>query len=99
MVYFDQQSPFSPFPLFLSQVKVLLLEQGLTLSLQIEGNEQYVDSGPPYLVLLHPALGPLWEVIRQKVSSMLEFFFPFYFASCVMQVLLLRSYGVAWVGC
>ncbi|KAL3523999.1 hypothetical protein ACH5RR_016833 [Cinchona calisaya] len=29
-------------------------------------NEDYVDSGPPYLILLHPALGPLWEVTRQK---------------------------------
>ncbi|XP_004240914.1 UTP--glucose-1-phosphate uridylyltransferase 3, chloroplastic [Solanum lycopersicum] len=33
---------------------------------KIEGNEKYVDSGPPFLILLHPALGPLWEVIRQK---------------------------------
>jgi hypothetical protein len=36
--------------------------------LQIKGNEEYVDSGPPFLLLLHPALGPLWEVTRQKVS-------------------------------
>lgn len=33
---------------------------------QIEGNDKYVDHGPPYLILLHPALGPLWEVTRQK---------------------------------
>ncbi|XP_031109281.1 UTP--glucose-1-phosphate uridylyltransferase 3, chloroplastic [Ipomoea triloba] len=33
---------------------------------QIEGDNKYVDSGPPFLILLHPALGPLWEVIRQK---------------------------------
>ncbi|XP_047270830.1 UTP--glucose-1-phosphate uridylyltransferase 3, chloroplastic isoform X3 [Capsicum annuum] len=33
---------------------------------KIEGNEMYVDSGPPFLILLHPALGPLWEVTRQK---------------------------------
>ncbi|RAL52331.1 hypothetical protein DM860_016180 [Cuscuta australis] len=33
---------------------------------QIEGDDKYVDSGPPFLILLHPALGPLWEVIRQK---------------------------------
>lgn len=33
---------------------------------EILGNENYVDSGPPFLILLHPALGPLWEVIRQK---------------------------------
>ncbi|XP_059627949.1 UTP--glucose-1-phosphate uridylyltransferase 3, chloroplastic [Cornus florida] len=33
---------------------------------EIEGNDTYVDSGPPFLILLHPALGPLWEVTRQK---------------------------------
>ncbi|XP_059301994.1 UTP--glucose-1-phosphate uridylyltransferase 3, chloroplastic isoform X1 [Lycium ferocissimum] len=33
---------------------------------KIEGNEKYVDSGPPFLILLHPALGPLWEITRQK---------------------------------
>lgn len=32
----------------------------------IEGNDKYVDSGPPFLIFLHPALGPLWEVTRQK---------------------------------
>lgn len=39
--------------------------------LQVEGNENYVNSGPPYLILLHPALGPIWEVIRQKVLEFL----------------------------
>ncbi|XP_058183043.1 UTP--glucose-1-phosphate uridylyltransferase 3, chloroplastic isoform X3 [Rhododendron vialii] len=33
---------------------------------KIEGNDKYADSGPPYLIFLHPALGPLWEVTRQK---------------------------------
>ncbi|XP_057980825.1 UTP--glucose-1-phosphate uridylyltransferase 3, chloroplastic isoform X2 [Malania oleifera] len=33
---------------------------------ELEGNDKYVDSGPPFLILLHPALGPLWEVTRQK---------------------------------
>ncbi|XP_023732093.1 UTP--glucose-1-phosphate uridylyltransferase 3, chloroplastic [Lactuca sativa] len=33
---------------------------------EIEGNDKYANSGPPYLILLHPALGPLWEVTRQK---------------------------------
>lgn len=36
--------------------------------LQIESNDKYLYSGPPFLILLHPALGPLWEVTRQKVS-------------------------------
>lgn len=35
---------------------------------KIEGNDKYIDDGPPYLILLHPALGLLWEVTRQKVN-------------------------------
>ncbi|XP_050387165.1 UTP--glucose-1-phosphate uridylyltransferase 3, chloroplastic isoform X2 [Argentina anserina] len=33
---------------------------------KVESNEKYLNSGPPFLILLHPALGPLWEVTRQK---------------------------------
>ncbi|WJX38488.1 UTP--glucose-1-phosphate uridylyltransferase 3, chloroplastic [Trifolium repens] len=33
---------------------------------EIGADANYVDSGPPFLILLHPALGPLWEVTRQK---------------------------------
>ncbi|WCJ19928.1 UDP-glucose pyrophosphorylase 3 [Euphorbia peplus] len=36
---------------------------------EIEGNDTYVESGPPFLIFLHPALGPLWEVTRQKFSG------------------------------
>ncbi|MED6186045.1 UTP--glucose-1-phosphate uridylyltransferase 3, chloroplastic [Stylosanthes scabra] len=33
---------------------------------EIEANGNYVNLEPPFLILLHPALGPLWEVTRQK---------------------------------
>jgi len=33
------------------------------------GNHCYVDNGPPFLILLHPALGPLWDVTRQKIKG------------------------------
>lgn len=33
---------------------------------EIEDNMKYFHSGPPFIILLHPALGPLWEVTRQK---------------------------------
>ncbi|KAF9596503.1 hypothetical protein IFM89_012234 [Coptis chinensis] len=33
---------------------------------KIEDNDRYSHSGPPFLILLHPALGPLWEVTKQK---------------------------------
>lgn len=35
----------------------------------IEDNNKYFNSGPPFIILLHPALGPLWEVTRQKFSG------------------------------
>ncbi|KAG0451543.1 hypothetical protein HPP92_026181, partial [Vanilla planifolia] len=33
---------------------------------KIEDNSNYLLCGPPFIILLHPALGPLWEVTRQK---------------------------------
>ncbi|GMI80894.1 hypothetical protein HRI_001758700 [Hibiscus trionum] len=36
---------------------------------EIESNDTYVDSGSLFLIFLHPTLGPLWEVTRQKFSS------------------------------
>ncbi|XP_078435521.1 UDP-glucose pyrophosphorylase 3 [Wolffia australiana] len=33
---------------------------------KIKDNSEYLYSGPPFLILLHPALGPLWDVTRQK---------------------------------
>ncbi|GER44856.1 UDP-glucose pyrophosphorylase 3 [Striga asiatica] len=44
----------------------LLSPCGIVLP-EVEGNEEYTNSGPPYIILLHPALGPLWEVTRQKL--------------------------------
>ncbi|CAI7812542.1 unnamed protein product, partial [Closterium sp. NIES-53] len=32
-------------------------------------HKRYVDSSPPFIFLFHPALGPLWSVIRQKVQG------------------------------
>ncbi|XP_039143478.1 UTP--glucose-1-phosphate uridylyltransferase 3, chloroplastic-like isoform X2 [Dioscorea cayenensis subsp. rotundata] len=34
--------------------------------IRVEDNTKYLQSGPPFLILLHPALGPLWEITRQK---------------------------------
>ncbi|KAL1207925.1 UTP--glucose-1-phosphate uridylyltransferase 3 [Cardamine amara subsp. amara] len=39
----------------------LFTECDIKLSM-IEPNDKYVDSPPPYLILLHLALGPFWEV-------------------------------------
>lgn len=59
--------------LFLECGECLVLHLLAIHCLQIESNDKYADSGPPYFILLHPALGPLWEVTRQKVSSQFIF--------------------------
>ncbi|XP_042384775.1 UTP--glucose-1-phosphate uridylyltransferase 3, chloroplastic isoform X1 [Zingiber officinale] len=33
---------------------------------RIKDNSKYIHSGPPFLIFLHPALGPVWQVTRQK---------------------------------
>lgn len=50
------------------------------------GNENYIKSGPPYLIFLHPALGPLWEVSRQKVISDTSCFLRWLFSGAVVIV-------------
>lgn len=31
--------------------------------------EQYLEKGPGFIFLYHPALGPLWDVISQKIRG------------------------------
>uniref|UniRef100_A0A0E0HFS6 UGP3-like C-terminal hexapeptide repeats domain-containing protein n=1 Tax=Oryza nivara TaxID=4536 RepID=A0A0E0HFS6_ORYNI len=33
---------------------------------QVKDNCEYLRSGPPFLIFLHPALGPFWDITRQK---------------------------------
>ncbi|KAG2626888.1 hypothetical protein PVAP13_3KG484372 [Panicum virgatum] len=32
----------------------------------VKDNSEYLHSGPPFLIFLHPALGPFWDIIQQK---------------------------------
>ncbi|CAL4901230.1 unnamed protein product [Urochloa decumbens] len=32
----------------------------------VKDNSEYLHSGPPFLIFLHPALGPFWDIMRQK---------------------------------
>ncbi len=31
--------------------------------------EEYLEKGPGFIFLYHPALGPLWDVIAQKIRG------------------------------
>ena len=31
--------------------------------------QQYLERGPGFIFLFHPALGPLWDVISQKIRG------------------------------
>ncbi|RLM98731.1 uncharacterized protein C2845_PM06G18930 [Panicum miliaceum] len=37
----------------------------------VKDNSEYLHSGPPFLIFLHPALGPFWDIIRQKLDGSL----------------------------
>ncbi|XP_039116646.1 uncharacterized protein LOC120252534 isoform X3 [Dioscorea cayenensis subsp. rotundata] len=39
---------------------------GTETFIRVEDNTKYLQSGPPFLILLHLALGALWEITRQK---------------------------------
>ncbi|CAL5203037.1 unnamed protein product [Lathyrus oleraceus] len=60
-----RQTPDGALLDMLRNARDLLSPCGIKLP-EIEADENYIDSGPPFLILLHPALGPLWEVTRQK---------------------------------
>ena len=66
---FNMETYYQKFPWFLSVEGIGYFVYQWISVMQIESNDKYADSGPPYLILLHPALGPLWEVTRQKVTS------------------------------
>lgn len=36
---------------------------------QVGSVEQYLEKGPGFIFLYHPALGPLWDVIAQKIRG------------------------------
>ncbi len=31
--------------------------------------EQYLEKGPGFIFLFHPALGPMWDIIAQKIRG------------------------------
>jgi len=33
---------------------------------EVKDNNEYLHSGLPFLIFLHPALGPFWDIIKQK---------------------------------
>lgn len=54
------------------RIEVILLSYNLTYSpslIQVGEVEQYLERGPGFIFLFHPALGPLWDVIAQKLRG------------------------------
>eukprot|EP00955_Chlamydomonas_euryale_P045004 353034-Chlamydomonas_euryale.AAC.1 len=45
----------------------LLQQCGVQVLPELGSVEQYLEKGPGFLALFHPALGPVWEVIAQKL--------------------------------
>lgn len=36
---------------------------------EMESKQCYIESGPPFIVLFNPAIGPLWDIVRQKIHG------------------------------
>ncbi len=39
------------------------------LCMQLPEVKDYLDHGPSFIFLFHPSLGPLWDVVAQKVQG------------------------------
>lgn len=46
-----------------------LLKQHCNVSLPLLNEQNYLKDGPPFVLLFHPALGPIFEVIAQKIQK------------------------------
>jgi len=38
-------------------------------SVQLPEVKSYLDHGPSFIFLFHPSLGPLWDVVAQKIQG------------------------------
>jgi len=63
-----QETPENCFYDLLTAHRELLLECGCQLPPR-RTLEQYMEKGPEYLFLYHPALGPLYSAIRKKIQG------------------------------
>lgn len=70
--YVENQNPYeTPESCFYDWTQAMrkLLSKNCAFTLPPEQTlEQFLQKGPSFTFLFHPALGPLWDVIRQKIS-------------------------------
>lgn len=53
---------------YLKNARALLVEECLFLLPELPREEDFLQEGPSFIILYHPALGPLYSVIRQKIT-------------------------------
>lgn len=46
-----------------------IASRNLNISVQMGDVEHFLEKGPDFIFLFHPALGPLWHVIGQKLRG------------------------------
>ncbi len=63
-----QETPENCFYDLLTAHRELLLECGMALP-EKRGLDEYLERGPDFLFLYHPALGPLYSLIRKKIMG------------------------------
>jgi UTP---glucose-1-phosphate uridylyltransferase len=63
------QTPDGSFLDLMNNARELLLRCGLRYVPPVGDAARYLEHGPGFVALFHPALGPLWDVIAQKVQG------------------------------
>jgi hypothetical protein len=63
------QTPDGSFLDLMNNARELLLRCGLRYVPPVGDAARYLERGPGFVALFHPALGPLWDVIAQKVQG------------------------------
>eukprot|EP00884_Botryococcus_braunii_P021126 jgi/Botrbrau1/7698/Bobra.0159s0135.1 len=63
------QTPDGSFYDLMRNAAELLQKCGMNNIPEVGDPKSYIDHGPGFIFLYHPALGPLWDVIAQKVQG------------------------------
>ncbi|CAL8466978.1 g6514 [Coccomyxa elongata] len=63
------QTPDGSFLDLMRNAADLLTRCGLSHVPEVGSVEEYLEKGPGFIFLYHPALGPLWDVIAQKIRG------------------------------
>ncbi len=87
-------------PPYTASAAQVLQRCGMTSVPEVGSVEEYLARGPGFIFLFHPALGPLWDVVAQKIrgGSMAQvgrLLWLYVYTSCVWSILAAAALAAA----